>query len=208
MPSLTVRALAELMALPGYEQYRVLYDQKYPKRQPGVFRAPYYAPALRGIRAYYASGNSLSEIETARQALSSAGNAVRRSHNERVLASFVDSPQSTRSLSPIRNQRVTLSLSDTDLRATFDLVVSDGSTTRRIFYNMRAVPLDEELARTTLEVVHWLLQSSDVRTAIDCLEYVDLANNGVSHSFKRARATTVRRAEQTLKVVEALWPTI
>jgi len=208
MPSLSVRALAELMALPGYEQYRVLYDQKYPKRQPGVFRAPYYSPALRGIRAFYASGNSLTEIEAVRLGLGSVGNAVRRGHNERVLASFVDSPQSARNLSPLRNPRLSTSVGDTDVRVNFDLVASDGSVTRRMFYNMRAVPLEENLARTTIEVAHWLLGSCGIRAGIDQLEYVDLANDGMAHVCKKGRASTVKRAEQTLKVVEALWPTI
>jgi hypothetical protein len=52
MPRLNARALSELMALPGYEQYRVLYEQKYPKSTPNVFKTPYYARLARHPRYY------------------------------------------------------------------------------------------------------------------------------------------------------------
>ena len=50
IPRITVRAFAELLNLPAYEQVRILHDQKYPRRQPQVFRVPFYQPALHGIR--------------------------------------------------------------------------------------------------------------------------------------------------------------
>lgn len=46
MPSLSVRAMAEMLELPAHAQARILREQKYPKQAPQVFRTPYYQPAL------------------------------------------------------------------------------------------------------------------------------------------------------------------
>ncbi len=208
MPRLNARALSELMALPGYEQYRVLYEQKYPKSKPNVFKTPYYAPALSGIRAYYASGNKPSEIQSARIALASIGNATRRAHNARVLESFVASPQAGRQLSPQANRRLAVSLGNTEIRVSLDLVATEGSDTRRIFYNVRAVPLSKDLARTTLEVAHWLLETRGVPVQAGRVEYIDFAKAGVRYAFTTRRDSTIKRAKQTLKLIEVLWPTI
>ena len=208
MPRLTVRSLAELMQLPGYEQYRVLYEQKHPKSSPSAFKAPYYAPALRGIRSYYANGNSPAAIEEARSRLASIGNLARRSHNERVLMSFAASPQADRSLTPIRGPRLETTLGDVDLHLAFDLVAKEGDQPKWLLYNMRVIRVDEKLARATLEVAHWLLQSCGVDARMDELEYVDIAKGGEHYTFRRTRSTTIKQAEQTLKLVETLWPTI
>jgi hypothetical protein len=208
MPRLTVRSLAELMQLPGYEQYRILYEQKHPRSSPGAFKAPYYAPALRGIRSYYADGNSPAAIEDARSRLASIGNLARRSHNERVLTSFAASPQADRFLMPVRVPRLETTLGDVDLHLAFDLVARENDQPRWLLYNMRVMPVDEQLARATLEVAHWLLQSCGVDAPMAQLEYVDLAVDGQFYSFRRTRSTTIKQAEQTLKLVETLWPTI
>jgi hypothetical protein len=208
MPRLTVRALAELMQIPGYEQYRVLYDQKYPRSGPNVFRTPYYAPALRGIRAYYDDGNSDSAIAAAISGLASLGNVTRRAQNERVLTSFVNSLQADRTLTRVGNPRFETSIGNTDLHISFDLVAEEDGSTKRILYNMRVMPVGEDLARTALEIAHWLLRACGVDAPMDALEYVDLAEGGLCYSFNRVRRPTIRRAEQTLRVVETLWPTI
>jgi len=36
MPTLTVRALGELLYLPLYQQLRILTEQKYPRQEPAV----------------------------------------------------------------------------------------------------------------------------------------------------------------------------
>jgi hypothetical protein len=208
MPRLTARALSELMALPGYEQYRVLYEQKYPKRGANAFKIPYYAPALRGIRGYYASGNLEAEIQAARIGLGSVGNLARRTHNERVLENFIHSQQAARHLNPIPMSRLAVPLGATELRPSLDLVASEGTGTRRIFYNMRVGPLSKDLARTTIEVAHWLLELCDLQVPITEIEYIDLAKGGFQYSFSTRRPATIRQAKQTLKLVETLWPTI
>lgn len=65
MPSLTVRAMAEMLRQPAYAQARILADQKYPKQEPQVFRTPYYQQALTGVRNFYRSSNNSSEILSA-----------------------------------------------------------------------------------------------------------------------------------------------
>lgn len=208
MPRLTVRSLAELMQLPGYEQYRILYEQKHPRSSPGAFRIPYYAPALRGIRSYYANDNSPAAIEEAKSRLATIGDLTRRGHNERVLTSFAASPQANRLLTPGRIPRLEATLGDVDLHLAFDLVAKENEQTRWLLYNMRVMPINEQLARATLEVAHWLIESCGKRARVSDLEYIDLADGGHRYSFARIRSRTIKQAEQTLKVVEALWPTI
>ena len=40
-PSLSVRAIGEMIGLPAYQQSRILHDQKHPRQQPQKFRVPY-----------------------------------------------------------------------------------------------------------------------------------------------------------------------
>ena len=44
MPRISVRSFAEMLSLPAYEQLRVLYEQKYPKKEPQTFKIPYTNP--------------------------------------------------------------------------------------------------------------------------------------------------------------------
>ena len=48
-PKLTVKAFAELLRLPAYEQLRILEEHKYPRQAPQSYRTPY----LRARTACY-----------------------------------------------------------------------------------------------------------------------------------------------------------
>lgn len=70
-PSLTVRALAELLEAPLYEYDRILLEQKYSDQGPATYKIPYYTSALAAIRRYFKQGrsddiitNAISDIET------------------------------------------------------------------------------------------------------------------------------------------------
>jgi len=83
-PFLTVRALAEMMQLPLYEQVRILSEQKYPREAPQRFRIPYYSPGLVAIRNYYRSANDQGVLEEARDQIRlTVKNQARRNHNLR-----------------------------------------------------------------------------------------------------------------------------
>ena len=99
MIELSVRAFAELMRLPGYEQERILHEQKYPRQQPNRFRVPYYNLAKNGIHKYYRSQNNLNILRSEIQTISAKNiEPVRRQNNVRVLRSFQGSPESSRQI--------------------------------------------------------------------------------------------------------------
>lgn len=207
MPSLSVRAFAEMLNLPAYEQARILLEQKYPRRQPQTFRIPFYAPALKAIRTYYHSGNDQTVLATARNEIAQLRLVSRREHNTRVLDQFERSDQADRSLQPTRGQRLVAHLGTVALRLAFDLTADEAGQRRYILYNPRTGSIDPGIARTTIEIAHWTLEQNALRVPLRSIEYVDIGT-GRSHRTNRRRSGTIRRVRQNAKIIEALWPTI
>jgi hypothetical protein len=207
MPRLTVRSMAEMLTLPAYEQLRILHDQKYPKQQPQVFRAPYYAPALTGIREFHRLNNSPASIENAKIALNGISLATRRANNRRVLDSFESSNQFTRQLLPKSNSRMELALGSVQLKLSTDLRADDGKGERFIYYNCRAAALNPEIAKLTLEIAHWVLEENGIDIAPQNVEYIDLAQGKIYRGSKR-RPTTLKRVKSNVKIIDTLWPTV
>ena len=206
-PSLTVRAFAELLRLPAYEQLRILQEQKYPSRAPQVFRAPFYAPALRAIRAFYGAGNDPAVLDLARQALGGLGLEARRQSNTRVLDAFAGSTQSERRLVPVANPRVALAVEPVRVRLSPDLVAEEATVGRWIYYNCRAAAIEAETARTTLEIAHWLLEETGAVVDPGSIEFIDLAANR-QYRGRGRRSTTIRRVRQNARVIDAVWRSI
>ena len=206
-PALTVRAFAELMRLPAYEQLRILAEQKHPSQQPQVFRTPFYLPALAGIRSYYRSGNDPRALEAARIKASEARLRARRDSNLRVIAQFARGEQARRVLLPVPGPRASHHLGGVELRLQFDISAREDDTSRHIFYNCRAVPIDGEVARTTLELAHWVLEETGVDAPLNSLEYVDLTGGRVYRTRSR-RPRSIQIARRNAAVIETLWPSV
>ena len=208
MPSLSVRAFAELIGLPAYEYARILHEQKYPKQQPQVFRTPFYAPALSAIRNYYRSGNDLTVLAAARQAIGQQVRLdTRRESNIRVLSSFEHSRQARRKLHVAANPKRVATIRQVELRLGLDMSAIENGQARPVYYNCRAASLDKDLAHTTLDLAHWLLEENRIALAAKALEYVDLTDGRVYHIQKR-RSKTIKRLREVARVIEALWPAI
>jgi len=206
-PSLSVRAFAELIRLPAYEQLRVLHDQKYPRSEPQSFKIPFYQPALKGIRDYYRSGNKLTALVAARAAATAVGLETRRAHNVRVIDQFEKSKQAKRRLQPKPSPRCSILLAGVEIRLRFDLVALEGSAVRQIFYNLRNAAVDEETSRTTLELAAHVLHMSGTLASIRHLEYVDI-NDCHSRSIGRIRSPTIKNVQANAKLIKTLWPTV
>jgi hypothetical protein len=207
VPSLSVRAFAELIGLPAYEYVRILYEQKYPKQQPQIFRTPFYLPALSAIRNYYRAGNDLAVLVAARQGISQLKLDTRRESNMRVLKSFERSRQARRRLQVAANPRRVASIRQVELRLGLDMSALDKGEPRPVYYNCRSAALDDDLAHTTLDLAHWVLEENGIAPPAKALEYVDLADGRVHHIQKR-RSTTLKRLREVARVIDALWPTI
>jgi hypothetical protein len=207
VPSLSVRAFAELIGLPAYEYARILHEQKYPKQQPQVFRTPFYAPALSAIRNYYRAGNDLTVLAAARQGIGQLKLDTRRDSNMRVLRSFERSRQARRMLQVAANPRRVASVGLVELRLSLDMSAVDKGQSRPVYYNCRTTVLDKDLAHTTLEIAHWVLEENGIVVPTRALEYIDLTGNRV-HRIHQRRGKTLKRLRQVTRFIEALWPTI
>lgn len=207
VPSLSVRAFAELLRLPAYEQVRVLNDQKYPASEPQSFKIPYYQPALKGIRDYYRTSNDPAALGAARAVAKTAKLEARRKHNLRVIAQFEKSVQAKRKLVPKAGADHSLVLSGVLVRLRFDLVAEEGKSLRHILYDPRDTPVDDETARSTLELAAHVLQSSGSPVLPKQLEYVAISS-GHSRTITTVRARTMQRIQANAKLIKTLWPTI
>jgi hypothetical protein len=207
MPSLTVKAAAELLRLPAYEQARILYEQKYPRQQPQTFRTPFYSPVLSAIREYYRAGNDTTVLGRARQNIRNIGLQQRRDANLRVLDCFEGSNQAARSLLPSGHPPLRMAIGSVEIRLALDMSASEGSLAKRFYYNPRVVALDGEVARAAIEIAHWLLEQAGFSTPIRNIEYVDLTGGRVFRT-RRRRAATIKRLKANARIIEALWPTI
>lgn len=207
MPRLTARAMAELLKLSMYEQVRILHEQKYPKQQPQKFRIPFYSPALSGIRAYYHGNNDPNAISHVRQVISNLRLDSRRINNHRVLDSFEGSRQYNRKLLPRNNPSIVASVSQLELRLSLDLRAEENENDRFIYYNCRAAALDENIARSTIEIAHWILEENGLLVPIKAIEFVDLYSNQI-HKASRRRPSTIKAVKENARIIRALWPTI
>lgn len=207
MPSLSVRAAAELLHLPAYQQLRILTEQKYPTQQPQVFRTPFYQPALSAIRDYYRRSNDPMTIGQARAKIRELRLPSRRDGNLRVLDAFEAGSQRSRRILPLSVPRLTTTIGNVQLRLGLDILADEAGTTRRIYYNCRTAELDPEIAKTTLEIAHWLLEQNDLLVPTRSIEFVDFTRDRV-HRISNRRPGTVKRLRMNARVIEALWATI
>lgn len=207
MPSLTVRAFAEMLDLPAHAQARILTEQKYPKQGPQAFKTPYYQQALAGIRAYYKGGNDDAKLAAAAARIEGFSQEAKRDNNLRILGSFRQSDLFARKLKIDPTKHFTFSAQGVDLRFSPDISYQDEGSERILLLHYRAQPLDAELARRTLELSYWALQGANAPIEAKRLEYFDLFAVK-SYSITRPRTGTIKAAEQSLKIIQALWPSL
>jgi hypothetical protein len=204
-PRLSVRGAATFIRLPAVEQMRLLHDQKYPKQAPQVFRQPYYAPPIKGIRDFL--GRGLPGLIDARAQLQGIRVASRRMHCMRVLESFVQSDHASRGLKPSAIPRLYAHMRGLELRLSPDLVALDGNDERYIYFNASAKQMDPETARLTLEFAHWLLRENGMEVKPKQVEFIDLFT-GVLYVGRAPRKSTLRNLDENARLIESMWPTI
>lgn len=206
-PKLNVRALAEMLEMPAYKQQRILYEQKYPKQEPQVFRTPYYQRALHGIRGFYGAGNDDSALLIARNEVQNIANTSRRANNLRVLDAFAASSQRKRKLQPIANKRYSAMTGSVEIRLSPDLQALEKGDLRIIYFNCRAAAISEEVATLTVEIAHWVCTQNQVGAAVDQIEVIDLFS-GKRYRKNGVRASTLKAVKGNAKIIEALWSTV
>jgi len=204
-PRLSVRGAAAFIRLPAVEQMRLLHDQKYPKQAPQVFKQPYYAPPIKGIKEFLERG--LPGLIDARAYVQRIKTPSRRMHCMRVLESFVRSEHAERGLKPVAIQRLYAHMHGLELRLSPDLVAKEGNQDRYIFFNASAKQFDPKTARLTTEFAYWLLHENGIKVRPAQVEFIDLFT-GVLHVGRGLRKSTLRDLEENARLIESLWPTI
>jgi len=184
---------------------RLLHDQKYPKQEPQVFKQPYYAPPIKGIKEFLERGAQ--GLIDARAQLQGIKVSSRRMHCMRVLESFVQSEHADRGLKPIAIQRLYAHVRGLELRLSPDLVALEGNEERYIYFNASAKQYDPETARLTLEFAYWLLRENGVEVKPRQVEFIDLFSN-VLYPGRAPRKSTLRDLDENARLIESLWPTI
>jgi hypothetical protein len=207
MPRLTVRALAEMLNLPAYDQERILAEQKYPRQGDQRFKTPFYQPALTAIRDFYQQGRDPRVFNQARRTIGQIGLPVRRDNNLRVVSGFEQSLQVNRELEPRSNPRIETTLRNSTIRLSTDLRANEDDEERFIYFNCRNAPIDAELARVTLEIGYWVLDENGIESTPSALELVDL-RNGRTYRGRIPRSRTMSRVRSNIRIIEAIWPTI
>ena len=62
-------------------------------------------------------------------------------------------------------------------------------------------------ARATIEIAHWILETSSVSVSIRDFEYVNL-HDGSKYSTTSRKAKTIARTTFTAQIIQTLWPTV
>lgn len=209
MPTLSTRSFAEMLNLPAYEQSRILHEQKYPKANSGLFKMPYYATALAGIRRYHKGGNDKDAIKNALDIAAVLKGPGKAPHNARVLNQYLNSSMAGRTFN---NISLTINVSgkpkaDVELRLKFDFEGDEKSKRKFVFFNCRDAALEPQVVTDTITIAHWILAENGILVDIKNIEYHDL-KTGMLSSISRPSVKTIKRMRENAKIISSLWPTI
>lgn len=210
MPELTIKALAEFALKPVSDQMRILAEQKRPAAGAAPFKMHYYQATRMAIRQFYKSGNNRTVLQNAiKKIRAGGGQDHKKNHNERAVRSFSGETEYTdRALQVARAHTAKTSHAGVDLRFHPDILATEGTKTKFILVNYTQAPIDEELARITLELMYWMLRKSGEKLAIRDCEIFDLASKKTIVESRKPRKGTLKNAENNLRVIAHLWPII
>lgn len=204
-PRLSDRNLARFMRMPASRQMRFLHDQKYPKDTPQVFKQPYYAKAIAGIRDVMKRG--FAGIIDARAKMAGIAQETRRRNSSRVLESYVASPHAKRRLKIIPTHRYQAHARDLEIRFSPHVAAMENDETCYIYFHEKGEQCDSEEARLTLEFGYWVLKQNGAAVRPDQLELIDLFG-GKHFQGQPIRPQTLRMLDELARQIESQWPTI
>ncbi len=207
MPVLTARAFSEMLHLPGYEQQRILIEQKYPRQGQSPFMIPYYKPALAELRSYFGNNHNHAQLALwAQEEAPSLKPHARATNNARLVNSFLVSHSRDRMVVPSRFQRHFRGSPhpNVELKLSFDLVGIDEGAEKLVFINPRSNAIDHQVAEDTLQVAFWVISQRDPDVKIDSLEYWDLPSD-TRYVVSRVAKRTITNMQNNAALVDAIW---
>jgi hypothetical protein len=203
----TVKSFAELLHTPLYGQYRILHEQKYPRKAPACFMIPYYQLTRRGIHRYFERGNDASHFPVNAGAIKSNKPDVRE-NNFRSIQSFLNSSHANRVFTTQAPRTFDVAVESALLRFTPDVIGRDakGDVKYLIFDFTEAAP-DKEVMETVIELAHHTVTENGLTLKPRDIEYIHLeTKQQIIRTSVRSR--TLQRAKATAKGIAALWPNL
>jgi hypothetical protein len=208
MPSLSVRSFAEMLDKPIYEQIRILHEQKYPSKEPQMFKIPYYGKSITAIRKFYKAENDFKILDEALKDIdSTAKPESKKLQNTRVIKAFSKNKVSQRKLIIKPSPKLNFTQGDVEIRLSFDLSADEKKETRMMFFNLRNAEITEEIAKKTLEISHFILNENKIPTSTKSLELIDLYSGKV-YLLSKTRKRTIDLMKSNMKIITTLWPSI
>lgn len=207
IPSISVKAYAELIHTPLYGQARILHDQKYPSQVPGKFKVQYYKPTLDAIRMFFRRGNNSSHFPSSATAVRGNKQDI-KTNNFRAMQAFLNSSQMARSFSVCQDVTFKTTMSGVTVRVTPDLIVLDQqNVTKYLMLDCSATCPDQEFIDTVLDLSHHTLTQNGSTAKPRDIEYIHLESD---HAFSRQtiRQRTLTRAVATAQLITSIWNTI
>jgi hypothetical protein len=197
------------MNLSAYEQHKKLHEQKYPKAGPGVFKMPYYASGLAGMRSYFKSGNNRAEVQEALDRAAVLKPPGKAAHNARILNQFLGSSFSTRVFTNITLSTKLIGVpgQDVEIRLKFDFEGDEKGKRKFVFFNCRDVPLDPDVAQSAITIAHWVFNENKLSVPIKDIEFVDL-KTGINVTISKPSAKTIKMMKANAAIISSWWPNI
>jgi hypothetical protein len=217
-PRLTAEALAELIVVPAFQAKRIVYEQKYPKKEPVSYQPPFYSTALGAIIRYYKAGNNINILNQAILDLerkldklpldAHPSRRIRAQSNIKALETFKKTALVDRMFNGFSQApRHSLQFGSVEVRFSPDLCGRDLETKRFVVFNPCQQEADDEIARMTIELGYHIFSHRGVQCKITDFEYVNLFSGKVV-TQRRFRPRTIERARDTAQMVEGLWTII
>lgn len=214
-PRLTAEALAELIVVPSFQAKRIVYEQKYPKKEPISYQPPFYSTALGAIIRYYKAGNNLNilnqvifDLQEKLDNLPADAHPSRRIRalsNIKALETFKKTVLLDRVFDGFSQApKHSLQFGSVEVRFSPDLCGRDSATRRFVVFNPCQQDADDEIARMTIELGYHIFAQRGVQCKITEFEYVNLFSGKVV-TQQRLRPRTIDRARDTAQMVEGLW---
>lgn len=201
-PSLSVKAAAESLGKPIEKRMSVLYRQKYPTAGDGIFPLQYYQQAVRFMRLYYAQGASV--IPDARAKFQSFSQASKRENSNRALDSFLESSFSKLPLMPVSNGRVVAMVEGVAVKLSAHMKAMWNDKAHYFYINCCNHQYNQEHARRTLEIGHYVLTANGAHVEPEQLYFVDLFTKSMT-SLTNVRPSTIDALRDDAKGIHSVW---
>jgi len=211
---ISVSGLARFMKASSAAQRTLLRNQKFPftsdgKKRPQIVR---YSEARSAIRKYHESGNDITVLLNAIEALVKKENehpekdSSRIRDNVRALKTYM-AHFSKRNFTVLDNPKPKYSHGDVVVSAAPDLFVDESGKKKLIKLDFNALKPDEEVVQIILKVMHEASVSSELGVQPKDVVYLDVSRQ-TQHNGEKLNKRLKREIDAACETIADIWPRI